>query len=63
MDLLGLRTLTVIGETVGKIKENRGIVIDIEKIPLDDKKNFSTFSYREYQWFISIGIKRDAGNY
>ena len=40
MDLLGLRTLTVIGETVGKIKENRGIVIDIEKIPLDDKKTF-----------------------
>ena len=40
MDLLGLRTLTAIGETVEKIKKNRGIAIDIEKIPLDDKKTF-----------------------
>lgn len=40
MDLLGLRTLTVIGETVKKIKKNKGIIIDIEKIPLDDKKTF-----------------------
>ena len=40
MDLLGLRTLTVIGETVEKIRENRGIELDIEQIPLDDKKTF-----------------------
>lgn len=40
MDLLGLRTLTVIGESVEKIKENRGIDLDIENIPLDDKKTY-----------------------
>ena len=40
MDLLGLRTLTVIGDTVKRIKENRGISIDINTIPLDDKKTY-----------------------
>jgi len=40
MDLLGLRTLTVIGDAVKKIKENRGIELDIETIPLDDPKTY-----------------------
>lgn len=38
MDLLGLRTLTVIGDAIRMIKENRGIELDIEKIPEEDKK-------------------------
>lgn len=36
MDLLGLRTLTVIGDTLRYIYETTGEKIDIEKIPLDD---------------------------
>jgi len=38
MDLLGLRTLTVIGDTIKLVKENRNITIDIDHIPLDDAK-------------------------
>lgn len=38
MDLLGLRTLTVIGDTVELVKQSRGISIDIERIPLADEK-------------------------
>lgn len=41
MDLLGLRTLTVIGDTVKRIEENRGIVIDIDNIPLDNKSTYA----------------------
>ncbi|VBB08734.1 dna polymerase helix-hairpin-helix motif [Lucifera butyrica] len=37
MDLLGLRTLTVIGDALEFIKENRGIKLDIDKIPFDDE--------------------------
>ncbi len=37
MDFLGLRTLTVIGDTLKFIKENSGVEIDIDDIPLDDK--------------------------
>lgn len=38
MDLLGLRTLTVIGDAIGMIRENRGIDVDIDAIPLADPR-------------------------
>lgn len=38
MDLLGLRTLTVIGDAVKLIKETTGKAIDIDAIPLQDEK-------------------------
>ena len=37
MDFLGLRTLTIIDETIKNVRETRGEIIDISKIPLDDK--------------------------
>ena len=37
MDFLGLRTLTVIGDALKNIEKSRGEVLDISKIPLDDK--------------------------
>ena len=37
MDLLGLRNLTVIQDTVDIIKENRNIDLDVRKIPYKDK--------------------------
>ncbi len=40
MDFLGLRTLTVIAETVKLIKKTKGIEVGINDIPLDDKKTF-----------------------
>ncbi|MBP2665170.1 MAG: dnaE [Firmicutes bacterium] len=36
MDLLGLRTLTVIGDAVDMLRDNRGIDVDMEQIPLAD---------------------------
>jgi len=41
MDFLGLRTLTVISETCKLIQKTRGIEVDINKIPLDDKKAYA----------------------
>jgi len=40
MDLLGLRTLTVIGDAVVNIKAARNIEIDIDNIPLDDPATY-----------------------
>ncbi|TCK61556.1 DNA polymerase III subunit alpha [Seleniivibrio woodruffii] len=37
-DFLGLNNLTIIDEAIKRIRENRGIDLDISKIPLDDKK-------------------------
>lgn len=40
MDFLGLRTLTVIEDAVAMIEENRGVTIDVDKVPLGDEKVF-----------------------
>lgn len=40
MDILGLRTLTMISDAVALIKKNRGIDIDIDNIHLDDEKTY-----------------------
>ena len=47
MDLLGLRTLTVIGDTLDNIKHNRGREIELEKIPLDDPQTAALLSSGE----------------
>ncbi len=44
MDFLGLRTLTIIRDTLTLIKKNHGVEIDIDNIPLDDEKTFQLFS-------------------
>ncbi|MEA3453313.1 MAG: DNA polymerase III subunit alpha, partial [Candidatus Caldatribacteriota bacterium] len=44
MDFLGLRTLTVISNALKIIKHTRGEQVDINKIPLDDKKVYKMLS-------------------
>lgn len=41
MDFLGLRTLTVINETLKAIKQTKNKTVDIENIPLDDPVTYS----------------------
>ncbi|MBI4157330.1 DNA polymerase III subunit alpha [Candidatus Woesebacteria bacterium] len=43
-DLLGLRNLSILGESIRIVKEQRGINVDIQKIPLDNKKTFEMLS-------------------
>ncbi|MFA5536252.1 MAG: DNA polymerase III subunit alpha [Bacillota bacterium] len=47
MDLLGLRTLTVIGDTVNLVRESHGVDLDMGKIPLDDLGTFDLLSKGE----------------
>jgi DNA polymerase-3 subunit alpha len=44
MDFLGLRTLTIIQDTIALIKKNHGIEIDPDDIPIDDEKTYQLFS-------------------
>ncbi len=44
MDFLGLRTLTVIANTVQLVEESRGIRLDPERLPLDDPKTYQLLS-------------------
>lgn len=61
MDFLGLKNLTVIESAVKIIKNTRGLNIDINNIPLDDKKTYKLFQAGEttgvFQ-FESSGMKR-----
>jgi DNA polymerase-3 subunit alpha len=45
MDFLGLKTLTVINDTLRLIEENYGREIDIEEIPLDDEPTYELFQH------------------
>jgi len=61
MDFLGLKTLSIIRDAIENIKKRHGIEIDIENLPLDDKKTFELFSRGDttgiFQ-FESDGMKR-----
>jgi len=43
MDFLGLRTLTIIENTLKNIEQRHGIKVDIDAIPLDDQKTYELF--------------------
>lgn len=43
MDLLGLRNLTVIQDTIELVERDKGIKLGLKNIPLDDEKTFEVF--------------------
>lgn len=47
MDFLGLRNLTIISKTLKMIKQRHGIDLDINHIPLDDKKTYQMLTKGE----------------
>src|SRR3989344_4470043 len=47
MDLLGIRNLSILGRAVEFVKENRGVLVDLNKIPLDQKKAFELLAKGE----------------
>ena len=61
MDFLGLKTLSIIKETLDNIKLSKGLTIDIDHVPLDDEKTYELFSHGEttavFQ-FESDGMKK-----
>jgi len=61
MDFLGLKTLSIIRDAIENIKKSKGVEINLESLPLDDKKTFELFSNGDttgiFQ-FESAGMKR-----
>ena len=57
MDRLGIRNLSILGKAVAFVKENRGIEVDLNKIPLNDKKAFELLSRGE-----TIGVFQMEGS-
>jgi DNA polymerase III subunit alpha len=44
MDFLGLRNLTILEDAVAGIKANRGVDVDLDRLPLDDKPTYELFA-------------------
>jgi DNA polymerase-3 subunit alpha len=65
MDFLGLKTLSIIKETLENVRLSKGIEIDIDKIPMDDQETFDLFSRGDttgvFQ-FESPGMKKHLRN-
>lgn len=47
MDFLGLSTLSIMKDAISLIKETTGDIIDLDQLPLDDKKTFELFQRGE----------------
>ena len=61
MDFLGLRTLTIIKDALKHVKNRHQIEIDIDAIPLDDKKTYELFQRGETNGifqFESAGMQK-----
>ncbi|MBU6415449.1 DNA polymerase III subunit alpha, partial [Patescibacteria group bacterium] len=46
-DFLGIRNLSILGDAVGLVKKFRGVDVDLEHLPLDDKKTFTLLAKGE----------------
>jgi DNA polymerase-3 subunit alpha len=61
MDFLGLKTLTIIRDALKLIRENHGVTIDIDYIPLDDPKTYDLYQRGETNGtfqFESMGMQK-----
>lgn len=61
MDFLGLKTLTIIKDALVMIEENHGIQINIDEIPLDDRKTLELYQRGETNGtfqFESVGMQK-----
>ncbi len=47
MDFLGIRNLSILGRSIEYVQVNRGIEVDLKKIPIDDKKAFELLARGE----------------
>lgn len=47
MDFLGIRNLSILGRAVEYVKKNRRVEVDLDNIPLDDKKAFEILAKGE----------------
>jgi DNA polymerase-3 subunit alpha len=54
LDFLGIRNLAILGDAVRLVKEHRGIDIDIERIPFDDKKTFAMLARGETEGLFQL---------
>ena len=55
MDLLGIRNLSILGKAVEFVSENQQKAVDLNKIPLDDKKAFELLAKGNTMGIFQLG--------
>ena len=55
MDLLGIRNLAILGTAIDLIKKTKGVNIDIDNIPRDDKKTFELLAQGRTMGLFQLG--------
>ncbi len=61
MDFLGLKTLSILKTALELIKQNHGVTIDLDTLPLDDEKTFQLYQKGETNGtfqFESVGMQK-----
>lgn len=53
-DFLGIKNLTILANAVEIVKKTRGIAVDIENVPLDDKKTFAMLARGETEGLFQL---------
>ncbi|OYV27813.1 MAG: hypothetical protein B7W98_00955, partial [Parcubacteria group bacterium 20-58-5] len=46
-DFLGIKNLAILADAVARVKETRGVAVDIENVPIDDTKTFEMLARGE----------------
>jgi DNA polymerase-3 subunit alpha len=61
MDFLGLKTLSILKTSLQLIKQNHGIVIDLDTLPLDDERTYKLYQHADTNGtfqFESAGMQK-----
>lgn len=61
MDFLGLKTLSILKTALGLIKQNHGVDIDLDNIPLDDEETYKLYQRGDTNGtfqFESVGMQK-----
>ncbi|MCX6786539.1 MAG: DNA polymerase III subunit alpha [Candidatus Kaiserbacteria bacterium] len=53
-DFLGIKNLSILADTIARVKETQGIAIDIESIPIDDTKTFEMLARGETEGVFQL---------
>lgn len=60
-DFLGIKNLAILADAVARVKESRNVVVDIENVPIDDKRTFEMLARGETEGIFQLngsGITR-----
>ena len=57
MDFLGLKTLTLIKDTVKIVKAKHDITLDPDNFPLDDEKTYELFNVEKPSVYFSMNLQ------